>query len=129
MKKLGRIGGALDRRKISCDIAFVTGTESCVSLRGGIERQFDLAQVNEGHLQAWDHWHLRNLAERFCGLELVEWGSDATILSGISTLSQMLFGPRFTIRLETGLFRRLFPYHSITVLGLFRVRSEAPCQR
>jgi len=86
------------------------------------ERRFDLSQVNEGHLQGWDHWHFRNLAERFCGLELVEWGSDATVLSGISNLSERLLGPKFTVRLETGLFRRLFPYHCISVLGLFRVK-------
>jgi SAM-dependent methyltransferase len=86
------------------------------------ERKFDLSQVNEGHLQAWDHWHLRNLAERFCGLELVAWGSDATILPGISALSERLFGREFAIRLETGLFRKLFPYHCISVLGLFRVK-------
>ncbi len=87
------------------------------------ERRFDLAGVNEGHLQSWDHWHFRNLAERYCGLELVAWGSDATLLPGISGLSARLFGPKFTIGLETGLFRRMFPYHCISVLGLFRVKK------
>jgi SAM-dependent methyltransferase len=89
------------------------------------ERRFDLADVNEGHLQSWDHWHFRNLAERYCGLELIEWGSDATVLPGLSNVVNGLFGPRLTIRLETGLFRRMFPYHCISVLGLFRVKEPA----
>lgn len=89
------------------------------------ERRFDLAHVNEGHLQSWDHWHLRNLAERHCGLELVEWGTDATILPFLSNFSLKLLGQRNAVRLETGLFRRLFPYHGISVLGLFRVKKNA----
>lgn len=86
------------------------------------KRKIDLSMVNEGHLQAWDHWHFRNLAERYCGLELVEWGMDATVLPGLSTLSQKLFGNKVTIKLETTLFRQAFPFHGISVLGLFRVK-------
>lgn len=85
-------------------------------------RQINLAWVNEGHLQAWDHWHFLNLAERFCGLELVEWGFDATILPGISEVAAKIGGNKLAIQLETGLFRKLFPYHGISVLGLFRVK-------
>jgi SAM-dependent methyltransferase len=85
-------------------------------------RRFDLSMVNAGHLQSWDHWHFLNLATNYCGLELVEWGSDATILPLVSNLSQKLFGTRVTIGLETGVFRWLFPYHCISVLGLFRVK-------
>ena len=85
-------------------------------------RKIDLRWVNEGHLQAWDHWHFLNLAQRFCGLDLVEWGFDATILPGVSELAAKVGGNSLAIRLETGLFRRLFPYHGISVLGLFRVR-------
>ncbi len=88
------------------------------------ERHFDLSQVNEGHLQSWDHWHLRNLAERRCGLELVEWGSDATLLPLLSDLAVKWLGQRNAIRLETGLFRHLFPYHCISVLGIFRIRGR-----
>jgi SAM-dependent methyltransferase len=84
------------------------------------ERQFDLAQVNEGHLQSWDHWHLRNLAERHCNLELVEWDSDATVLPGVSALAEKLCGRKLAIWLETGPFRKVFPFHGISVLGLFR---------
>jgi SAM-dependent methyltransferase len=85
-------------------------------------RRIELGWVNEGHLQAWDHWHFLNLAQRFCGLDLVEWGFDATILPGVSELAAKIGGNRLAVRLETGLFRRLFPYHGISVLGLFRVR-------
>jgi SAM-dependent methyltransferase len=84
------------------------------------KRRIDLDYVNEGHLQSWDHWHLRNLAERHCGLKLVEWGTDATILPVLSPLSQKLLGSRATIWLERGPFRRLFPFHGVSVLGLFR---------
>lgn len=87
------------------------------------KRQFDLSFVNEGHLQGWDHWHFRNLAERHCGLQLVEWGSDATILPLLSDSAEKLFGPGVTTKLETGLFRKLFPYHCLSVIGLFRVRD------
>ena len=89
-------------------------------------RQFELSAVNEGHLQSWDHWRLRNLAERHCGLELVEWGSDATILPLFSNLSQKVLGNKCTIFLETKLFRKIFPYHCISVIGLFRVKGLPP---
>lgn len=87
------------------------------------KKEFSLSMINEGHLQSWDHWHFRNLAERHCGLELVEWGSDATILPGSEFLVRT-FGNRAAISLETGLFRKIFPYHCISVLGLFRVRKN-----
>jgi len=86
-------------------------------------RNIDLSMVNEGHLQSWDHWHLRNLAERHCGLKLVEWGFDATILPVVSSMTLKLLGNRATIALETGLFRRLFPFHGISVIGLFEVKA------
>ncbi len=90
-----------------------------------------LSGVNEGHLQSWDHWHLLNLAERHCGLRLVEWGTDATMLPLLSKWSQSLLGARVTIWLETGIFKRLFPFHGVSVLGLFRpteqyANSDAP---
>ncbi len=88
-------------------------------LQRACERRFDLAEVNEGHLQSWDHWHLRNLAERHCGLHLVEWEADATLLPVLSNATQRVFGNRAAIALETGLFRRLFPFHCISVIGLF----------
>ncbi len=83
-------------------------------------RTINPEEINEGHLQSWDHWHFLNLAERHCGLKLVEWGYDATILSGLSNFSQRLFGTRPTVFLETGIFKRMFPWHGISVLGLFR---------
>ncbi len=87
------------------------------------ERTFPPNEINAGHLHSWDHWHLRNLAERHCGLELVAWGSDATMIGGLSNATQKIFGNRAAIALETGFFRRLFPYHCISVIGLFRVAT------
>jgi 2-polyprenyl-3-methyl-5-hydroxy-6-metoxy-1,4-benzoquinol methylase len=84
------------------------------------KRRIDLRYMNEGHLQSWDHWYFLNLAERHCGLKLVEWGTDATLLPVISLLSLKILGTKPTIWLETGVFRRLFPFHGISVLGLFR---------
>jgi SAM-dependent methyltransferase len=90
------------------------------NLHGIFRRTINLQDINEGHLQSWDHGHFLNLAERHCGLKLVEWGYDATILSGLSNFSQRLLGTRATIFLETGIFKRIFPWHGISVLGLFR---------
>lgn len=84
-------------------------------------RHIDISFVNEGHLQSWDHWHLLNLAERHCGLKLVDWGFDATRLPILSQVVEKLFGQKAVISLETGFFRRLFPFHGISVIGLFRV--------
>ena len=83
-------------------------------------RTIDLSGVNEGHLQSWDHWHFLNLAENHCGLKLVEWGTDATQLPLLSVAAQKVLGTKATIRLETGIFRKLFPFHGISILGLFK---------
>lgn len=83
-------------------------------------RTIDLGGVNEGHLQSWDHWHFLNLAENHCGLKLVEWGTDATQLPLLSNVAQKVLGTKATIRLETGIFRKLFPFHGISILGLFK---------
>jgi SAM-dependent methyltransferase len=86
-------------------------------------REIRLDGVNEGHLQAWDHWHLLNLAERHCGLELVEWSSDATMLPFVSMFANRFLGQKVAVRLETGLFRRMFPFHAISIIGLFRPKA------
>ena len=86
-------------------------------------RHIDLSIVNEGHLQSWDHWHLLNLAERHCGLKLIGWGFDATRLPLLSQLVAKLFGHKAAIRVETGPFRRVFPFHGISVIGLFQVKA------
>jgi SAM-dependent methyltransferase len=83
-------------------------------------RDIRVEDINPGHLQSWDHWHLLNLAERHCGLKLVEWGFDATILPLISSTTDKIFGQNMTIKLETGLFRKIFPFHGISVIGLFK---------
>ena len=84
-------------------------------------RSIDVTFVNEGHLQSWDHWHLLSLAERHCGLQWVDWGFDATRLPVLSSMTERLFGQNAAKWLEMGLFRRLFPFHGISVIGLFRV--------
>lgn len=84
-------------------------------------RHIDVSFVNEGHLQSWDHWHLLSLAERHAGLQWVDWGFDATRLPVLSRVTEKLFGQNAAKWLEMGLFRRLFPFHGISVIGLFRV--------
>jgi ubiquinone/menaquinone biosynthesis C-methylase UbiE len=83
-------------------------------------------EVNEGHLQSWDHAHLRNLAERHCGLRHVAWAYDATVVPVASELIKRLFGERALIRVETGLFRKLFPYWGHSIIGLFTPTDTAP---
>ena len=79
--------------------------------------------VNEGHLQSWDHAHFRNLAERHCGFELVEWGFDTTSIPPLSNAIIRLLGQKTAIRLETGLFNRLYPFASHSVIALLRPRN------
>jgi 2-polyprenyl-3-methyl-5-hydroxy-6-metoxy-1,4-benzoquinol methylase len=76
--------------------------------------------VNEGHLQSWDHAHFKNLAEKHCGLELVAWANDATIVPVASELVRRTLGNKAVINLETGLFRWLFPYWGISIIALLR---------
>jgi SAM-dependent methyltransferase len=83
------------------------------------------AQTNEGHLQSWDHAHFRNLAEIHCGLRLVSWGFDATRVPVVSELISRTFGSQTAIKLETGLFKRLFPYWGISVIGLWKPSTDA----
>lgn len=99
------------------------GVPNARTLQEPFCRKVELAKVNEGHLQIWDHAHLLNLAERHCGLRLVSWAFDATILPFFARLAtSSLFRP-WLIRLETGLFRDFFPFHGITCLGLFEKRE------
>lgn len=76
------------------------------------------ATINDGHLQSWDHSHFRNMAEKHAGLRILEWGHDATIFPPFSNLLVKTLGPKGAIRVETGLFRRLWPYASISVIAL-----------
>jgi hypothetical protein len=77
-------------------------------------------RTNEGHLQSWDHAHFRNLAETHCGLQLVAWENDATIIPVASEFVRRLLGNRAVINLETGLFRRLFPFWGISIIALLK---------
>lgn len=114
-------------RKVLRDLSFlarsflVLAVPNLRQLHGLFQRQVDLTGFNEGHLQSWDHWHFLNLAERHCGLRLVQWGFDNTKLPLLSNLAQRLLGDNFTKRLETGLFLKMFPFHCQSVIGLFRV--------
>lgn len=75
-------------------------------------------RINEGHLQSWDHPHFRNLAENHCGLKILSWGFDGTILPVVSELVKRVCGTKAVIGLETGLFRKWFPYNGISVIAL-----------
>lgn len=75
-------------------------------------------QTNRGHLQSWDHTHFQNLAEQHCSLRVVAWGHDATIVPVASELVRRLFGNRALIHLETGLFRRIFPFWGLSIIAL-----------
>jgi SAM-dependent methyltransferase len=80
--------------------------------------RLETQRVNEGHLQSWDHAHFRNLAENHCGLRIISWGFDATILPVVSELCKRLFGTKAVLKLETGVFKRLFPFNGNSVIAL-----------
>jgi SAM-dependent methyltransferase len=77
-------------------------------------------RCNEGHLQSWDHAHFRNLAENHCGLRIIDWANDATIVPVASEIIRRTLGNKAVIGLETGLFRRLFPYWGISIIALLQ---------
>jgi SAM-dependent methyltransferase len=97
----------------------LVGVPNARNFQEPLSRAVSLSKVNEGHLQIWDHAHLLNLAERHCGLRLIAWGFDATILPFFSRLANIPPLTPLIISLETGIFRKLFPFHGITCLGLF----------
>lgn len=74
--------------------------------------------VNEGHLQSWDHTHFRNLAERHCGLKILAWGFDTVIIPPFSQWVENRLGAQAAIALETRLFKRLYPFASLSVIAL-----------
>jgi ubiquinone/menaquinone biosynthesis C-methylase UbiE len=82
--------------------------------------------VNEGHLQGWDHAHLRNLAERHCGLHIEAWAHDHCRVPVIGDLVSRIAGDRFLVSLETGLFVRLFPFHSASLIALMTPVADSP---
>ena len=81
--------------------------------------------VNEGHIQSWDHCHFRNMAERFCGLELVEWGFDATVIPPWSNWIERFIGMKPAIALETKIFKKLWPYAGVSVIAIMKPNEEA----
>lgn len=86
-------------------------------------RNWDLI-TNEGHLQSWDHSHFRNMAENHAGLQIVEWAFDATIIPPFSELINRFIGSKAAIWLETGLFLKLWPYGSISVIALMKEKES-----
>jgi len=74
--------------------------------------------INEGHLQSWDHGHFRNLAERHCGLKILSWGFDTVLIPPFSMLVERMFGSNAALAVETGLFKKLFPFASLSVIAL-----------
>ena len=83
-------------------------------------RKVDIRPVNEGHLQSWDHGHFLSLAERHGNLKLIEWGHDTTILPIFNNYGTRILGQKNMIRLETKIFTKLFPYHTLSILGIFQ---------
>lgn len=80
-------------------------------------RNWDV-DINEGHLQSWDHSHFRNMVERHCGLKVLKWGFDATVVPPFSNITTKLFGQKAALKLETGPFVKIWPYGSISVIAL-----------
>jgi len=100
--------------------AVVIAVPNLQTLTGLFRRNVHAASVNEGHLQSWDHGHFLNLARRHGHLELIEWGFDTTILPVFNRFGPRLFGQSAMIWLETRLFTKVFPYHGLSVLGIFK---------
>lgn len=99
--------------------AVVIAVPNLQTLTHMFRRRIHLSAVNEGHLQSWDHAHFQSLAERHGNLKLIEWGFDTTILPVFNRFGHNLFGQRGMIQLETKVFTKLFPYHGLSVLGIF----------
>jgi trans-aconitate methyltransferase len=81
-------------------------------------------KCNEGHLQSWDHAHFRNLAENHCGLKVIAWANDATRVPVASEIVRRTLGNKAVIRLETGIFRTLFPYWGTSIIALMKPSTE-----
>jgi hypothetical protein len=77
-----------------------------------------VCNINEGHLQSWDHSHFRNLAERHCGLKILSWGFDTVLIPPFSMLVERIFGSKAALWCETGIFKKLFPFASLSVIAL-----------
>lgn len=100
--------------------AVVIAVPNLQTLTHLFRKKIDMSSVNEGHLQSWDHAHLLSLAQRHANLELIEWGFDTTILPVFNRFGPKLIGQSGMIYLETNVFTRLFPYHGLSVLGIFK---------
>ncbi len=77
--------------------------------------------VNNGHLQGWDRATLRNLAETHCGLKLVAFSSDMTIIPSISSRIGRWFGPLAAKGFNLNILSRIWPGKSISIIALLKV--------
>ena len=100
--------------------AVVIAVPNLQTLTALFRRKLHPTAVNEGHLQSWDHGHFLNLAQRHGKLELIEWGVDTTILPVFNRFGPKILGQSAMIWLETKVFTRLFPFHGLSVLGIFK---------
>jgi SAM-dependent methyltransferase len=108
-------------REISCKHAIIAVPNLSRPRDFLFRRNWDRS-INEGHLQSWDHSHFRNLVERYCGMKILAWGHDAVIMPPVSDLIARTLGENVAASLETGLFRSIWPYGSISVIALLDVR-------
>lgn len=83
--------------------------------------QPDNLRVNEGHLHGWDHDTFLNLMIRHHSFKFCGWAHDTTILPLLSPVIQKLAGTKNCIKIETGVFKRILPFHCHSIIGLFRV--------
>jgi 2-polyprenyl-3-methyl-5-hydroxy-6-metoxy-1,4-benzoquinol methylase len=100
--------------------AVIIAVPNLQTLTNLFRRRVVISTVNEGHLQSWDHAHLLSLAQRHANLELIEWGFDTTILPIFNRFGPKIISQSGMIHLETKIFTKLFPYHGLSVLGIFK---------
>jgi len=82
-------------------------------------------QVNEGHLQGWDRETLRNLAETHCGLELIGFTNDMTIMPSVSSRIARWFGADAAKCFNLQILSRLWPGRCTSIIALLKVPGAA----
>jgi len=82
-------------------------------------------RVNEGHLQGWDRETLRNLAETHCGLELIGFTNDMTIMPSVSSRIARWFGADAAKGFNLQILSRLWPGRCTSIIALFKVPGAA----
>lgn len=77
--------------------------------------------VNAGHLQGWDRETLRNLAETHCGLKLVAFTTDMTIMPSLSSRIERVCGPTVAKQFNLKVLSCLWPLRCTSIIALLRV--------